>query len=57
MDPNEIALESIGKMFEYEKHARLIDEMNFEELKNFEKSLSNTDKRFHKLLKENLIIH
>jgi hypothetical protein len=38
MDPNEITLESIGKLFEYEKHARMIDEMNFEELKNFAKS-------------------
>ena len=38
MDPHAIPLESIGKMFEYEKHARLIDEMNFEELKNFAKS-------------------
>jgi len=38
MDPNDINLESISKLFEYEKHARLIDEMNFEELKNFAKS-------------------
>jgi hypothetical protein len=37
MDPNEITLESIGKMFEYEKHARMIDELSFEELQNFAK--------------------
>lgn len=37
MDPNEITLESINKLFEYEKHSRLIEELNFEELKNFAK--------------------
>ena len=37
MDPNEITLESINKMFEYEKHVRLIEELNFEELRNFAK--------------------
>lgn len=37
MDPNEITLESINKMFEYEKHVRLIEELNFEELQNFAK--------------------
>lgn len=38
MDPNKIELESVNKMFEYEKHSRLIDELNIEELKNFAKS-------------------
>jgi hypothetical protein len=37
MDPNEILLESIDKLFEYEKHVRIIDELNFEELKIFSK--------------------
>lgn len=37
MDPNNIELETIDKMFEYEKYSRLIDELNFEELKNFSK--------------------
>jgi hypothetical protein len=37
MDPNEITLNSIDKLFEYEKHARVIDQMNNEELKNFAK--------------------
>lgn len=38
MDPDKIELETINKMFEYEKHSRLIDELDFEELKNFAKS-------------------
>ena len=37
MDPNEIQLESISKLFEYEKQSRFIDELSFEELKNFSK--------------------
>ena len=37
MDPNEIELTSISKLFEYEKHSRFIDSMNFEEVKNFAK--------------------
>jgi hypothetical protein len=37
MDPNEIELESIDKLFEYEKHSRVIDSLDFEELKNFSK--------------------
>ena len=37
MDPNEITLESINKMFEYEKHVRLIEELSFEDLQNFAK--------------------
>jgi hypothetical protein len=37
MDPNEITLSSIDKLFEYEKHARIIDNLNVEELKNFAK--------------------
>ena len=37
MDPDEIELESITKLFEYEKHARVIDTLNEEELRNFSK--------------------
>jgi hypothetical protein len=37
MNPDEIQLDSINKMFEFEKQSRLIDELNFEELKNFSK--------------------
>jgi hypothetical protein len=37
MDPNDISLESIDKLFEYEKHVRVIDELDFEELKIFSK--------------------
>lgn len=37
MNPNEIQLNNINKMFEYEKHARLIEEMDIGELRNFAK--------------------
>lgn len=37
MDPSDINLESIDKLFEFEKHSRLIDDLNFDELKNFAK--------------------
>lgn len=37
MDPNEITLDSIDKLFEYEKHARVIDTLSEEELKTFAK--------------------
>ncbi len=37
MDPDEIKLESINKLFEYEKHSRVIDELNLEELRKFSK--------------------
>ena len=37
MDPNEITLDSIDKLFEYEKHSRFIDEMDYDQLKNFSK--------------------
>ena len=37
MDPSEIKLESVGKLFEYDKQSRFIDELSFEELKNFSK--------------------
>lgn len=37
MDLNEIKINSIDKLFEYEKHARLIDEMNLEQVKLFAK--------------------
>ena len=37
MDPNSIDLESIDKLFEYEKHSRVIDQLNQDELKDFGK--------------------
>jgi hypothetical protein len=37
MDQNNIELETIDKLFEYEKHSRFIDQLNVEELKNFSK--------------------
>ncbi len=37
MEPSEINLETIDKLFEYEKHSRFIDELNPEELKQFAK--------------------
>lgn len=37
MDENKIELESIDKMFEFEKYSRLIDELDYEELKKFSK--------------------
>jgi hypothetical protein len=37
MEPNEIELETINKLFEFEKHSRLIDELDHEELKKFSK--------------------
>jgi hypothetical protein len=38
MDPNNIKLESIDKLFEYEKHARVIDQLSNNELRIFAKS-------------------
>jgi len=37
MDPNEISLESMNKLFEYEKHSRAIDTLDLEDLKKFAK--------------------
>lgn len=37
MNPEEIELNSIDKLFEYEKHSRLIDEMSIDQLKVFSK--------------------
>lgn len=37
MDPKQIELSSVDKLFEYEKHSRSIDEMNVDELKIFAK--------------------
>lgn len=37
MDLNQIQLDTMDKMFEFEKQSRLIDELNFEELKKFSK--------------------
>jgi hypothetical protein len=38
MDPSKIELENINKMFEYEKLARIIDELNEEQAKDFAKA-------------------
>ena len=39
MDPNEITLNTLNKMFEYEKQARFIDDENSsDQLKNIAKS-------------------
>ena len=35
MNPEEIKLESIDKLFEYEKHCRFIENLKTDELKNF----------------------
>ena len=35
MNPEEINLITVDKMFEYAKHVRFIDKLNDEELKNF----------------------
>jgi hypothetical protein len=37
MDPSEISLNSIDKLFEYEKHSRVIDGLREDELKTFAK--------------------
>ena len=37
MDPDEIKLESISKLFEYEKHSRVIDNLTENELRIFAK--------------------
>ena len=37
MDPSSINLDSIDKLFEYEKHSRVIDDLNEDELKQFAK--------------------
>lgn len=37
MNPEEITLETMNKLFEYEKHSRNIDLLNEDELKNFAK--------------------
>lgn len=37
MEPSEINLETVNKLFEYEKHSRFIDQLDIEELRNFAK--------------------
>lgn len=37
MKPEEIELETMSKMFEYEKHSRVIDELELNELRQFAK--------------------
>ena len=37
MDPDNIDLKSVNKLFEYEKHVRVIDQLNVDELKLFAK--------------------
>jgi len=37
MTPEDIKLENMNKLFEYEKHARTIDTLDYSELKDFAK--------------------
>ena len=37
MKPEEIELESMTRLFEYEKHSRVIDSLDADELKNYAK--------------------
>jgi hypothetical protein len=37
MDSKKIELDTIDKLFEYEKHVRVIDELSVDELKEFAK--------------------
>jgi hypothetical protein len=37
MDPDDIELKTIDKLFEYEKHSRFIDDLSVDELKIFSK--------------------
>lgn len=37
MKPEEVELETINKLFEYEKHARVIEKLDIEELRSFAK--------------------
>jgi len=37
MNPEEIQLDDVNKLFEYEKYSRSIDSMDTEDLKNFAK--------------------
>ena len=37
MKPEEVQLESIDKLFEYEKHCRVLDNLDRDELVNFAK--------------------
>lgn len=37
MKPKEIELDTISKLFEYEKHSRFIDELEIDELRDFAK--------------------
>ena len=37
MNPDKIDLSNINKLFEYEKHCRVIDELNVNELRTFSK--------------------
>jgi len=37
MSPDDIKITNVNKLFEYEKHCRVIDKLNIEELKQFAK--------------------
>jgi len=37
MNPEEITLENVNKLFEYEKHSRTIDSLDYDDLKKFAK--------------------
>ena len=41
MEPEEIKLNSMNKLFEYEKHCRIIDNLNIVKLKNFQNCIAN----------------
>ena len=51
MDPDEIKLESIDKLFEYEKHSRVIDNLTENELRIFAKLY------FKLYLKQQEVVH
>jgi hypothetical protein len=51
MDPNEIKLESMDKLFEYEKHSRVIDNLSKDELRIFAKLY------FKLYLKQQEVVH
>ena len=51
MDPDKISLDSIDKLFEYEKHSRVIDNLSKDELRIFAKLY------FKLYLKQQEVVH
>jgi hypothetical protein len=37
MNPEKIQIEDLNKLFEYERHARIVDTLDIDELRNFAK--------------------